>query len=264
MQSWLEKWLQVEMASACRAENSLNLSSNFLMGGLTPMKAHGMWGYLVLNAKWAQGRGWMCLTVWSKVLLPPFVSSSWVESSPRLSETTALYSPSSALVTYQTRVCVVILIKITQTSPKTNNTPPKDISHITETEQDLEKGEKLRFSSSLPMNLVELSRNEVEKRPQNLLWKDRGGLVQKLLVWRINSSAFALSLCVKPENPFGSFQPVRMLNFQQPPTVKNILFVIRVLASQPGVGWKGPQGLFSSSPLPWIPLEFGSRIWLPC
>lgn len=39
-------------------------------------------------------------------LLPPFVRSSWVESSPRLSETTALYRPSSALVTYQIRECL--------------------------------------------------------------------------------------------------------------------------------------------------------------
>lgn len=55
VQSWHEKWLQVGMTLGCRAGNSLNWTSNFLMQVLTPIKAcrtcsfHRKWGCLVLN-----------------------------------------------------------------------------------------------------------------------------------------------------------------------------------------------------------------------
>lgn len=115
-------------------------------------------------------------------------------------------------------VCAcVILIKITQTSPKTNNTPPKEISHIVETGQDMEKGEKAEIFFFLPNEFGWTEQKwrgemgEIAPKPSVKGWG--GCLVQKLLVlggsvaqllpsvsvWNLKSPPvlFSLSGCVK-------------------------------------------------------------------
>lgn len=71
---------------------------------------------------------------------------------------------------------IIFIKKKTQTK-HTHTHPPTEISPIIEIGQDLEKGEKLKFSSSLPMNLAGWIRKEGKKgnSPQSLLWRVRAG-----------------------------------------------------------------------------------------
>lgn len=107
------------------------------------------------------------------------------------------------------------MIKITQTSPKTNNTPPKEISHIVETGQDMEKGEKAEIFFFLPNEFGWTEQKwrgemgEIAPKPSVKGWGGVSGS-ETAGFGGISSSAFALSLCVKPEKPSSSFQPLRM------------------------------------------------------
>lgn len=191
------------------------------------------------------GQGCECVLLWSKVLLPPFVRSSWVESSPRLSETTALYRPSSALVTYQIRVCLCNIDWNNPNKPQNKQRPSqRNFSYRWNRAGFGKRGKSWDFL--LPSQWIWLNWAEKKEKKGSICSKtfcERIGGVWFRACWVLGDQELSFcpqSLCEtwKRLQFFSASQDV--LNFEQPPTVKNILFLIRTLESHPGLGWKGP------------------------